>query len=68
MALLINEFKLRVGEKVPVVIGEPLPAHEISALSGDPKGLMDYLRAETYALSPRRIDDLAYGFEFEDGR
>ncbi len=68
MALLINEFKLRVGEKVPVVIGEALPGEEIAALAGDPKGLMDYLRAQTYALSPELINDLTYGFEFEDGR
>ncbi|QHQ34478.1 lysophospholipid acyltransferase family protein [Algicella marina] len=68
MALLINEFKLRVGEKVPVVVGEPLPMENIRRYAGDAKGLMDYLRAETYALSPKRIDDLTYGFEFEEGR
>ena len=29
---------------------------------------MDFLRAETYRLSPCPIDDLGYGFEFEDAR
>lgn len=68
MALLINEFKLRVGEKVPVVIGEPLPPEEIAARGNDAMALMDYLRAETYRLSPQPIQDLSYGFEFEEGR
>ena len=27
---------------------------------------MDYLRTETYRLSPEPIADLSYGFEFED--
>ncbi|MEO0388525.1 MAG: lysophospholipid acyltransferase family protein [Pseudomonadota bacterium] len=66
VALLINEFKLRVGEKVPVVIGAPLPAAELVARSADATALMDYLRAETYRLSPQPIRDLSYGFEFED--
>ena len=30
--------------------------------------MMDYLRAETYRLSPTPIPDLGYGFEFEDVR
>ncbi|MHA3913534.1 lysophospholipid acyltransferase family protein [Halovulum sp. GXIMD14793] len=67
MALLIKEFKRRVGAKVPVVVGEPLPPEEISARAGDARALMDYLRAETYRLSPEPIYTLDYGFEFEDG-
>ncbi|MEL7416761.1 MAG: acyltransferase, partial [Pseudomonadota bacterium] len=67
MALLINEFKTRVGGSVPVVVGEPLPTEEIQSRARDPRGMMDYLRAETYRLSPEPIDDLSYGFEFEDG-
>jgi hypothetical protein len=27
--------------------------------------MMDYLRTETYRLSPRPIADLGYGFEFD---
>lgn len=64
MALLINQFKTRVGEKVPVVIGKPLPADELKMYSSDPKGMMDYLRAKTYGLSPDPISDVGYGFEF----
>ncbi len=67
MALLIHQFKVRVGEKVPVVIGEPLDPAEIAARSSDAGALMDYLREETYRLSPEVIPDLGYGFEFEDG-
>ncbi|MEM9431310.1 MAG: lysophospholipid acyltransferase family protein [Pseudomonadota bacterium] len=65
MALLINEFKEKVGEKVPVVIGAPLPPEDIAARSNDPGALMDYLRMSTYCLSPEPIKDMGYGFEFE---
>ena len=30
--------------------------------------MMDYLRRETYRLSPRPIADLGYGFDFEEAR
>lgn len=66
LALLIKEFKLRVGGAVPVVIGEPLPPETLALYAGDPAAMMDYLRAETYRLSPDPIADLGYGFEFEE--
>ena len=66
LALLINEFRGRVGGDVPVVIGEPLPRDRIETLANAPREMMDYLRTETYRLSPEPIDDLSYGFEFED--
>ncbi len=66
MALLINEFRVRVGGRVPLVIGEPLPRAELEARAYDSGAMMDYLRAETYRLSPRPIEDLGYGFEFPD--
>jgi putative hemolysin len=68
MALLVNEFRTRVGVPVKATIGRPLDAAEIATRAGDARGLMDHLRAETYRLSPRPIADLAYGFEFEDVR
>ena len=68
MALLVNEFKTRIGNPVKVVIGRPLDPLEIAERGSDARGLMDYLRAETYRLSPRPIADLSYGFEFEDLR
>ncbi|WP_422393989.1 lysophospholipid acyltransferase family protein [Pontivivens ytuae] len=66
MALLISEFKARVGGAVPVVIGEPLDRAEIDARSGNPRELMDWLRAQTYALSPTPIPNLGFGYEFEE--
>ena len=66
LALLINEFRVKVGGEVPVVVGEPLPRERLQALAGDPREMMDYLRLSTYALSPEPIADLGYGFEFED--
>ena len=68
MALLVNEFKVRVGEPVRVVIGRPLDPGGLAARAGDARGMMDYLRAATYRLSPTPIPDLGYGFEFEDVR
>ncbi|MEM8979815.1 MAG: lysophospholipid acyltransferase family protein [Pseudomonadota bacterium] len=66
MALLVKEFKKRVDEPVKVVIGEPLPAERLQDLGKDSRAMMDYLRRETYKLSPQpvRVDEL--GFEFEE--
>jgi len=68
LALLVNEFKARVGAPVRVVVGRPLDPAAIALRAGDARGLMDYLRARTYRLSPTPIADLSYGFEFEDIR
>ncbi len=68
MALLIKEFKRGIGASVPVVVGEPLPPERLADYADDPRGMMDFLRSETYRLSPEPIDDISYGFEFEDGR
>lgn len=66
MALLVNEFRRKVGETVRICVGEPLDHEKVHGFGDDPKAMMDYLRAETYALAPRPIHDLSYGFEFED--
>jgi putative hemolysin len=68
LALLINEFKVRVGGTVPVCVGEQLSAEGLARYAHDPKGMMDYLRTETYRLSPRPMRDFGYGFDFEEGR
>ena len=68
MALLVNEFRIRVGGPVRVAIGRPIDRYEIAARAGDAHGLMDYLRAETYRLSPVPLADLGYGFDFEAAR
>jgi putative hemolysin len=65
MALLVNEFRIRVGEPVRVVVGRPLDAGELAAQAGDAAAMMDYLRTATYRLSPVPIADLGYGFDFE---
>ena len=65
MALLVNEFRIRVGEPVRVAIGRPLDRNEIVSRVGDAHSLMDYLRTETYRLAPEPIADLGYGFDFE---
>lgn len=66
MGLLIKEFAKRVDTPVRVAIGQPIPRAEIKARSGDTRALMDYLRQQTYALSPSPLKSFDYGFEFED--
>ncbi len=66
MALLIKEFRSRVDEPVRVVIGTPIARERLDAHLGDTKAMMDFLRRETYALSPKPLRSLDYGFEFEE--
>lgn len=68
LALLIKEFKIKVGEQVPVVIGDPLDRGVLEGLAAQPAAMMDYLREQTYRLSTTPLPDLGYGFEFEPGR
>lgn len=65
-ALFIKEFKRRVDEPVRVVIGEPIPQEELDKHRSDARGMMDFLRRSTYALSPTPLRSLDYGFEFEE--
>jgi putative hemolysin len=65
MALLIKEFRRRTDEPVRVVVGEPIPAGDLQKYKGDQKAMMDFLRRQTYALSPKPLRSMTYGFEFE---
>jgi len=65
LGLLLKEFKSRVGEPVRMTIGRPIPQEELRALRSDPTAMMDFLRARTYALSPRPVPAYARGYEFE---
>jgi putative hemolysin len=66
LALLIREFRARVGTPVKIAVGRPIPRARLAARAGDPRGLMDLLRAETYALAPDPLPSLDYGYEFEE--
>lgn len=66
MALMINEFRMRVDEPVRLAIGEPIPKASLQALSRDPRAMMDFLRQETYALSQNPLEPDMYGYEFEE--
>ena len=65
MALLIKEFRARVDEPVRLAIGRPIPRERLARHAGDTRAMMDFLRAETYALSPRPLNPDEFGFEFE---
>jgi putative hemolysin len=66
VALLIKEFRARVGTSVRIAVGEPIGRADLAAFASDPKRMMDFLRERTYALSPKPLKSLGYGFEFED--
>ncbi len=68
MSLLIKEFKNRTNRPVEVVLGQPIPREALSPFAHDAKGMMDFLRAQTYRLSPTPVKSMGYGFEFEDRR
>ncbi|MEO1550349.1 MAG: lysophospholipid acyltransferase family protein, partial [Pseudomonadota bacterium] len=61
MALLIKEFKRGVNAKVPVSIGEPILPERLAEFATDARGMMDFLRAETYRLSSKPIGQITDG-------
>ncbi len=66
MGLLIKEFKRRVDEPVQLAVGEPIDRTALDVHRTDTRAMMDFLRDQTYALSPTPLKSKAYGFEFED--
>jgi putative hemolysin len=66
MALLLKEFRRRADKPVQIAIGAPISSETIAAFADDAQGMMDFLRNETYRLSPKTIGYSAYGFEFEE--
>jgi putative hemolysin len=66
LGLLIKEFKSRIDEPVQVVIGDPIASTRLDPLKSDPRAMMEFLRRETYALSPRPLKSYDYGYEFEE--
>ncbi|MBT0956470.1 lysophospholipid acyltransferase family protein [Alphaproteobacteria bacterium KMM 3653] len=66
MAMLIHEFKNKVDEPVRISIGKPIERAELDARRGDSRAMMDFLRCSTYALSPKPLKSMDYGFEFEE--
>ena len=66
MALLINEFRTRVDTPVRMVIGDAINPAQLQTYAKDPRGMMDFLRAETYKLSPIPLKSFDYGYEFEE--
>ena len=66
LALLIKEFRSRIGEPVRIVVGEPIASSRLAPYKSDPRAMMDFLRKCTYELSPKPLKSLDYGFEFED--
>ena len=65
-ALLLNEFRTRTDKPVKIAIGKPISPEKIATFSNDAQSMMNYLRSQTYALSPKSFAHSNYGFEFED--
>ena len=64
--LLLREFKLRLDKPVSLVIGKPISRNKIESYKNDPVEMMDFLRRETYKLSPNKNQTFEYGYEFEN--
>ena len=63
--LLLREFKLRLDKPVRIVIGKPIPRCRLDVFKNDSRKMMDFLRLETYKLSPNKNQTFEYGYEFE---
>jgi putative hemolysin len=63
--LLVREFKLRTDTSVKIVIGRPISRDRIEVFKGNSKEMMDFLRRETYKLSPNKNQSFEYGYDFE---
>lgn len=66
MGLLIKEFRARTNRPVEVVVGEPIPRELMAPYLTDGRAMMDFLREQTYRLSPTPVKSMGYGFEFEE--
>lgn len=64
--LLLREFKLRLDKPVSLVIGKPISRNKLESYKNDPVKMMDFLRRETYKLSPNKNQTFEYGYEFEN--
>ena len=65
MALLIKEFRRRTNDKVSVVVGEAFSEHKINEYKKSAEELMNFLRTETYKLSPAKTKGFDKGFDFD---
>lgn len=66
VALLLKEFRRRADKPVKIAIGAAISPAAIAEFSDDAQAMMNFLRNETYGLSPQSIAPSAYGFEFEE--
>ena len=65
MALLIKEFRRRTNDKVSVVVGEAFADNKIDEYKKSAEELMNFLRTETYKLSPEKTKGFDKGFDFD---
>ncbi len=65
MALLIREFRTRVNRPVRMAIGRPIGPDQLARFHGQPKEMMDFLRAATYGMADAPLDPMQMGYEFE---
>lgn len=66
MGMMIKEFRSRINTAVRLSIGQPIERAALEPYRSDARAMMDFLRRETYALSPEPINAAEIGFEFEE--
>ncbi len=65
MALLMREFKTRMNRPVRMAVGQPITPDQLARFRGQPKEMMDFLRAATYGMADTLLDPMQLGYEFE---
>lgn len=63
--LLVREFKLRTDTSVKIVIGRPISRVRLEVYKDNSQEMMDFLRRETYKLSPNKNQSFVYGYDFK---
>lgn len=66
VAMLLKEFGRRADQPVKIAVGKPISPETIATCSHVAQAMMDYLREQTYALSPQGVANAGFGFEFEE--
>lgn len=66
VGLLLKEFKMRIDRPVRIAVGAPIDRQKLDLYRHQPKRMMDFLREQTYALSPNPLSTREFGYEFEE--
>jgi putative hemolysin len=64
LGLLLHEFRKQLDRPIRVHIGKVIPPEALAPFVAQPKSMMDFLREQTYGLSPQPLDWQILGKDF----